>query len=244
MQRLGDQLLAGAALAGDQHRRRRVGDPLDHREHAVHLGRVADQPEPAADVVGGRVQPGLGRGAVGRGLAHRLVDDRADLLLLERLLDVVEGAGLDRLDGVADRAVGGHHDDRHVRVGPHRGAQHLHAVEPRHPQVGDHDVDAVERGHRLGAVGGQHHVVAVALEDGGEDAPQVRFVVGHQDADGLGHVGGTVSHGGGGASPDAASCRRAGRTLTRCRAAGRPPACPRPARARRAAARAGWSSAR
>jgi hypothetical protein len=59
----------------------------------------------------GGYSPAWGAARLAAAWPHRLVDDRADLLLLERLLDVVEGAGLDRLDRLADRAVGGDHDD-------------------------------------------------------------------------------------------------------------------------------------
>ena len=46
--------------------------------------------------------------------AGRLGDDLLQLVLLERLGDVVEGAGLERLDRAVDGAVGGDDDDRHV----------------------------------------------------------------------------------------------------------------------------------
>ncbi len=101
----------------------------------------------------------------------------ADRLLLERLLDVVEGAGLDRLDGLADRAVRGDHDDRRVRVQLRGGAQHLHAVGPGHPQVGDHDVDIGEALDRLEARRRLDHLVALAPEQRDEHAPQVLLVV-------------------------------------------------------------------
>src|SRR4051812_3598327 len=54
-------------------------------------GRISDQPEPA--VRGGLLGPGISP-RQGMGL-HRLLDDLTDLLLVERLLDVVEGPQLD-----------------------------------------------------------------------------------------------------------------------------------------------------
>ena len=42
VERLRHQLLAGARLAGDQHRRRRTRQPPDEREHLLHDGRPAD----------------------------------------------------------------------------------------------------------------------------------------------------------------------------------------------------------
>ena len=57
-------------------------------------GRLADQAEApvAGRLLGSRVAAGERR------RCERLGDDLADLLLLERLLEVVEGAQLDRLD--------------------------------------------------------------------------------------------------------------------------------------------------
>ena len=42
VQRGGDQLLAGAALAGDEHRGGRVGDLVDDLVDVLHLRRLAD----------------------------------------------------------------------------------------------------------------------------------------------------------------------------------------------------------
>ena len=108
-----------------------------------------------------------------------------DLRLLERLLDVVEGAQLDRLDGAVDRAVRGDHDDRHVGVLGHHAPQEAHAVEARHAQVGDERGDvlvAVDERQGLLAVARLEHLVAVTCEDGAEHFAQVQLVVGEDDA--------------------------------------------------------------
>ncbi len=181
MQRLGDELLAGATLARDQHRRRRVGDLVDHLVDREHLIALADEPVAAFDLGLDRVQRRPRLRPVRDRLADRLVDDHADLVLLERLLDVVERAGLDRLDGLTDRAVRRDHDDRHVRVVLARRAQHLHAVGAGHAQIGDHDVDIGEPLDRLEPVRGLHDLVAIAAQQRGEHATQVLLVVGYED---------------------------------------------------------------
>jgi hypothetical protein len=58
------------------------------------------------------------------------------------------------------------HHDGHRILERGDAAQELHAVELRHPEIGDHEVDVVlvEQGEGLLAVFGGVHVVAVALE--------------------------------------------------------------------------------
>src|SRR5262249_36596714 len=83
VQRARDELLAGARLAGDEHRRRRVRHLLDEAEDLLEAGRAPHEAE--ASLRRRRRE----RGRVledARVRAHRLVDDLADLALLERLL--------------------------------------------------------------------------------------------------------------------------------------------------------------
>src|SRR5690606_17212708 len=44
VQRTRDELLAGARLAGDQHRRARLREPPDRAEHVLHRRRTPEQP--------------------------------------------------------------------------------------------------------------------------------------------------------------------------------------------------------
>jgi hypothetical protein len=90
------QLLACARLACDEHRRRRVGDLLDHGVELANRGRVAHQTE--APVHGGIHGPGIATRE--RVREHRFGDDLVNLLLVKRLFQVVKGAQLDRLDRV------------------------------------------------------------------------------------------------------------------------------------------------
>jgi hypothetical protein len=101
------------------------------------------------------------------------VRDRAlhlheQLLLRERLLDVVEGAEPHGLDGALDRPVRGHHDDLGHRVRFLHRTQDADAVVAPHAQVGEDEVVgafrsaigallAVTRLVDLVAAAAQHH---------------------------------------------------------------------------------------
>ena len=106
------QLLAGARLAGDQHRhvvaRQHLegGEDLQHdRVAAHHVGEGVAVRQLAAQVLDLVDQPPA---------LERLLRREQQLLGLERLGDVVDGALAHRLDGVLDAAVAGDHD--HVDV--------------------------------------------------------------------------------------------------------------------------------
>ena len=123
--------------------------------------------------------------------AHGLGHNLANLLLVERLLDVVEGAQLDRLDRAFHRAVRGDHHHRHIGVVDRELAQQAHAVENWHLEVGYDDVDAAAHaGQRLIPVGCGHHVVAIAPQDGLKHAADVEFVVRDENALGFSLVAG------------------------------------------------------
>jgi hypothetical protein len=126
----GDQLLAGAALAGDQHRRAGAGDAFDQREDRLHLGALADDVREGVALrqLAAQVHvldPQLG-------LLERLLADHLELFDVERLRDVVEGARLHRLDRRAGGGVGGHHDHRRRPLGGLDLAQQVEAVAVGH----------------------------------------------------------------------------------------------------------------
>ena len=110
----GDQFLAGAALAGDQH-----GDVLgrDAADGLVHLAHGRAGAENGALHVGvcGRLGDD-GRFAHPPGHFERLADHSTQLLQVERLEQVVVGALLHRLDGRVRRLGHGDEDDRDARV--------------------------------------------------------------------------------------------------------------------------------
>ncbi len=163
VQRAGDELLAGAALPRDEHRGGAVGHALEHRVDLVQPRGAADDAEARArDEVRGlrRLLPR----EVTR--AQRLGDDLAHLVFVEGLGEVVEGAGLQRLDRGVDGAVRGDHHHGQIGIFAQRLAEQGHAVHLRHAQIGDHEVDVVlaERSEPLLAVLREEHVVAVPRE--------------------------------------------------------------------------------
>ena len=77
-------------------------------------------------------------------------EDRDELVVAERLLDVVEGASVHRLHRGLQRRLRGHQDHRDVGIVRPRRGEHLNPGHLRHPHIGEHDVggqlhDALER---------------------------------------------------------------------------------------------------
>ena len=136
------QLLAGAGLAGDEHRALRLGDQLGARDHVENRAAAADDAVVielgvalAQQVAQAGARPLILEGAAGQ--HQQLVD-------LERLLQVVARAELHRLDGALDAAVRGHHDDgRPLRFRRDGGevADHVEAGAIRHQEVDDQQVE-------------------------------------------------------------------------------------------------------
>ncbi len=103
-------------------------------------------------------------------LGERAAQDRAQageqLLELERLRQVVVGAGVEPLDPVADGVARGQHQDRDAVAAAAQPPGDVEAVEAGHhhvenERVGGARVDGRERGV---AVGGELHLVAGDLE--------------------------------------------------------------------------------
>jgi hypothetical protein len=101
VERARDELLAGAALARDEHRARRVRDLLDDLIDLRHRRGLPDEPV-AARLARLGADVALAQLARARGLSDHVLE----LALLERLL-MVERAELQRLDRRADGAVRG-----------------------------------------------------------------------------------------------------------------------------------------
>ena len=115
MDRLGHDVLAGAALAFQQHGRRLAGADLsDQLHHVVHRLTLADQLDVAVALsLFGLEPPHIPPQSGG---LQRLLDDHRELVEIDRLGQVVEGPELHRLHGALDRAVGGHHHHRDLRL--------------------------------------------------------------------------------------------------------------------------------
>ena len=110
--RLRDELLAGARLAGDQHRRAGRRRLLDDPVHGADAGAVADDPAEASLLaklaaershLAQRVLP-----------LDRFLQEDLQPLRIDRLAQVVVGAFLDRFDGAVDGALRGQKDERDI----------------------------------------------------------------------------------------------------------------------------------
>jgi hypothetical protein len=131
----GDELLAGAVLAGDEHVRRRRADALHEAEHGLH-GRALgeDLDAPGGGVAAQRAHLALQAvRAAQRGAELRLRAQRGDeARVVPRLLDVVARPAPHRLHGALDAPPRRHHD--HGERGVER-LQLEHEVEPLAPDV-------------------------------------------------------------------------------------------------------------
>ena len=134
----GDELFAGAALAGDEHGGVAGRNLPDEFEHPLHRLAAADD----AKLVIFRLQERL----VGDDLFHiaRRLEGVGDQLLdfhrVERLEQIIICAQLHRLDGGLGGAVGGHQDDQQLGVGGAEAAQGFESVQTAHADVHEHEV--------------------------------------------------------------------------------------------------------
>ena len=173
MQGAGDELFARARLAGDEHGGGGIRHLLDDGEDLLQVLGDADEAEASwrravAPRGHGRQLGAWGAACQLIGLG-RLVDDLADLCLLEGFFDVVEGPELDRLDRRIDGAVRGDDDDGDLRVVDGHAAEQAHAIESRHAEIGDdHLHSPTDESERLFAVGRLDHFVALARKDGAQ----------------------------------------------------------------------------
>ncbi len=141
MQRLGNQLLAGAAFSGDQHRGGGRCDLAQPGDHGVHRQRVADdtlETELLVElllILNIRPRQPLRPG--------RLVNHRAQLADIQRFGQVGGRAGLHGRDSRLDCAVSGEDHHLGVRQLVFRLAQDLQAADPFHDQVGDDDIEGL-----------------------------------------------------------------------------------------------------
>ena len=205
-----DQLLAGARLAGDEHRRHAARDLLDQRANLLHRHRLAGH---AAErgahrrrrrrrrrarrarrrraAVLGRQRRRIDRRRADAAAAERRGDDAAELLQVDRLGEVVVGARLERLDRVLGRAVGGDDDRLLAPVALLEPAQHVEPAAVGKAHVGDDGaVGAVlEMEQRLLDGAGGVEVVALAQERQLVERPEVGLVVDDEQAEvrGSGH---------------------------------------------------------
>jgi hypothetical protein len=110
---------------------------------------------------------------------HGAAQDEEQLVLLQRLREVVESALAHRVHRAVDGAVRGHEDDAGPRGLLGELGQELDAVHVRHLEVGEDDVEGLARRRLQGlaAVGGGGRLVALRLQDHLEDVALAPFVV-------------------------------------------------------------------
>jgi len=177
----GHQLLPRAALARDDDVALHVADPLDQLVDRLHRVRAADEVVKAVAVLELALE--LLDAAPQLELLGDLPGHPQQLVLVERLRDVVVGPLPHHVHGVLDGAEARQDDDLGGRVPLLDVAEQLQPVHLRHAQVGDHKVEGlgVEEPGRGLAVGGHFHLEAIIGERPGEALADDRLVVHHQD---------------------------------------------------------------
>ena len=141
--RLRHQLLAGARLAPDQHRRAGRRGLLDRPIELADGRRVADDPAEAALVA--QLAPQHADLATRRLPLDGLGQQDLQPMRIDGLGQVVVGAVTDRLDGRLHGALRGEDHDAEIGQLILKGAQQAEAVHARHHQVGQHDAGAERR---------------------------------------------------------------------------------------------------
>ncbi len=159
MDGVGDEVLSGAALSGEQDRRRlHVLESPEHLEELPHGGRLTDDRGVAAGAALAQVVD-LCRQAVG---LQPLLDRQGDLAQVEGLREVAVRSELRRRDRAVDRAVRREHHDGKVSTGLPNGPDELQPAHARHLQVGQHQVGSVlfDSLEPFLAVAGLDHAIA------------------------------------------------------------------------------------
>jgi hypothetical protein len=167
-----DKLLSGSRFARYQHRRKFRGDLSNSFKKLQHLRRFTD------DVVD-RARSMLRlfeRTVLGNkpSAFERAADYYLQLFVIERLLNKIVRAELERLTGRVDGAERRHHYHAYVRVDLADAAEHFDTVQIRHTHVGNYQIamflfyvsnarTAVDRGRNLVALGTEHNAQHLAV---------------------------------------------------------------------------------
>ncbi len=135
--RLGDQLLAGAGLARNQDRGQRGGRLLDDAVDGANAGAVADDAAEGARFTQLAAQvPHFPQCVLA---LDRLPEQDVEPLRIDRFVQVIVGPFLDRLDRGLDGALGRQEDEGDVRQLIFECPQQLHAAGTRHDEIADDD---------------------------------------------------------------------------------------------------------
>ena len=157
VQRVGDEFLARAALALDEHGRARRGDLADRVEHVLHRRRRADEGVQALAGAAFDLLAQFGVLALDHAAAQGAAHEDFQPVEVQRLGDEIVRPALHRGDGGVHRAVGGHHDAHRRRGHLQRPVDERHAVLAAQAQVGQEQIDALalQDRERAGHVAGR-----------------------------------------------------------------------------------------
>ena len=183
MDRARHQILAGAGFARDQDRAVRLRDRLHHAEDVEHRLAASDD---VRELVA-RVERLLEQDVLLLQLRRLevLSDLQPQFVHAERLGEVVHGAETHRFDRRARRCVGRHHERDDVAVDLLGGAQHVHARDVGHLDVGEQQIEvrAAQLLDGVAAVFRHEHLVAIAPQHDAQHLAHRRLIVDDQDAD-------------------------------------------------------------
>ena len=176
----GDQFLARAGFAPDEHGDGLGGDAADFLAHVLHRAAGADE---------GRSALGWGVGQ-GHGFTHEAAGIHGAMQHadegrhLERLLQVIVSAELGGLDGGLNRAVRGHQHDGQARLSVVKLPHEFQAAESRQAQVGQHHIAFVVAGaaQALVAAAADGDFEAVLLEHVAKVGRQTGVVFNEKDS--------------------------------------------------------------
>jgi len=179
VQGAGDQFLACAGFAQDQHGQIRAHQPRDGAIDLLHRRRTANQRQ---TLIAHRARLGLGGLGVGRP-AQRPFGGRGHVVEIEGFGHIFEGADLGGVDGGEQRVLGAHDD--HRQLGPllADAGQHVENILVRHHHVGDHQVPLAFRNpfQQGGGVAGGADLIAQPAERLTEHQPDGGVIVGNED---------------------------------------------------------------
>ena len=169
----GDQLLAGAAFAGDEHAGIARGHQSDALEDVLHRRTAADNLFGSGGII-----TRLGRGFRSRPTLEGTVDAVDGLLQIERLGQVIEGAALHRAHRRRQIAKRRHDDDRQVRHKLADARQSRQAVHARQTYIEDQHIGTLPFQQREPLFGGSGHRDRVPFAaEGALERPAHRFLI-------------------------------------------------------------------
>ena len=187
MDELGDQLLPGAAFAGDEHRCVGRGHSTGHFHRAA-KGRCRAQHGDALTVAVLPGKLGLDRVRLPRHEhgVRRSPEQDLEVRAGEWLGHIVPRASAQRLETRFHARVAGNHDDNRVGICLETGAQQAHPWDLCHIEIEEHDVElgALEQVAGFVAAPAQRDLVSLVPQHRRAALPERALVVHDQDLDG------------------------------------------------------------